>query len=543
MKNVIIISGLVLLILSIILLARFQLAPKTGVELDNQMKTKEPSVRRPPAVAGAFYPAGKKELQKQIKDLLSANGQMPNDQMIKLLIVPHAGYDYSGPVAAAGFNSIGDQKISRVILIGSSHQSWFEGAAIDQNDFWQTPLGKVEVDLEFGAKLTDQTAKIVFSSQLHSQEHSLEVELPFLQSVLNDFKIVPILIGSANKNTLEKLAGLISENFDSQTLVLISTDLSHYPNDETAKKVDQKTIEGILSGDTEKFEKNIQEQMSVGYPNLETCVCAEKAVIVGMLIARKLAKETPGVSPGSPGVKEASWQLIKYANSGDSDIGDPGRVVGYAAIIWAQPNYDPGSSSIKTERSGIVNGQDKYTSKQKELLLKIARETLESYLKDKTKPKYEIDDPKLNEKLGAFVTLTKNGQLRGCIGEFSPSEDPLWQVVQSRVIDAAVNDHRFSAVGFEELKEIEIEISVLSKPEKISDWRKIEMGKHGVVLRQGLNGGTFLPQVAAETGWDREEFLSQLCSQKAGLLSDCYKNPKTEIMVYTAEVFSESESG
>ncbi len=522
MKNAIIITGPALLILTVIFLAHSKLASKTGVELDNQMKTKPGSVRSA-AVAGAFYPADKEALQKQIKDLLSANDQMINDQMIKLLIVPHAGYDYSGPVAAAGFNTIKNQKINRVILIGGSHQSWFEGAAIDQNNFWQTPLGKVEVDLEFGKKLVDQSAKIVFSNQPHVQEHSLEVELPFLQSVLSDFKIVPILVGSTNKETLEKLADLISENFDAQTLVLISTDLSHYPNDETAQIVDQKTIEGILSGNTEKLEKNIQEQMSVGYPNLETCICGEKAAIVGMLTAQKLSEN-----------QGSDWQLVKYANSADSNIGDPTRVVGYAAIVYD----DPGSSG-----SNDSGSETNYSPKQRKLLLKIARETLEKYLKDGTKAEYEIDDPKLNEKLGAFVTLTKNGQLRGCIGEFSPAEDPLWQIVRNRAIDAAVNDHRFPAVSFEELKETKIEISVLSKPEKIDDWRKIEMGKHGVVLRQGLNGGTFLPQVAEETGWSREEFLSQLCSQKAGLPNNCYQDPKTEIMVYTAEVFSEDESG
>lgn len=171
-------------------------------------------------------------------------------------------------------------------------------------------------------------------------------------------------------------------------------------------------------------------------------------------------------------------------------------------------------------------------------LLKIARKTLESYLEDKKMLEIKIDDEELNQKMGVFVTLKKDGQLRGCIGEFEP-DMPLYKLVQQKVIDSAIHDPRFYPVETEELKSIKIEISVLSPWQKINDWRKIELTKHGVFIKRGGKGGTFLPQVAKETNWDLEEFLSHLCSDKAGLPADSYKDPKTEIFIYTAQVFAE----
>lgn len=527
MKNTLI----VLVVASLFLFSIFYIrnkSSKKNVELGSQMTTQKTSVR-PPAVAGSFYPADKNLLKKQVATLLSSSKQTPlrqdlEGQLVKLLLIPHAGYNYSGNVAAPGFNLIKGQKIARVIIIGDSHQELFQGAQIDDSGQWQTPLGKTEVDISFAEKLIDQENKIAFSSKPHQTEHSLEVQLPFLQTVLKSFKIVPILLSHTTTDSqIEKLVLSITENLDDKTLVLISTDLSHYPNYEVAQQVDKKTIDSILSGIPEQFDQTRKEQLEVDYPNLETCACAKRAVKAGMLIAQKLNQEVKG-----------NWQLIKYANSGDTPAGDKSQVVGYTSIAWTQEIDTPEASKEKQSQNG-------HTLEQKALLLKIARKTLESYLKDKTKPEYQITDPKLSEKLGAFVTLNKDGKLRGCIGEFSPAEEPLWQVVQNRVIDAALNDPRFSPVTLEELSKIEIEVSILSVPKKIDDWKKIEIGVHGVVIRQGARGGTFLPQVAADTGWTREEFLSQLCSQKAGLPANCYQNSKTEILVYTAEVFSENE--
>ncbi|MBU4375110.1 AmmeMemoRadiSam system protein A [Patescibacteria group bacterium] len=178
--------------------------------------------------------------------------------------------------------------------------------------------------------------------------------------------------------------------------------------------------------------------------------------------------------------------------------------------------------------------------KQQQELLNIARTSVENYIRSGRMPEFNIGDERLNRREGAFITLKNNGKLRGCIGQIIPSGNPLWQVVGDMAIAAAVEDDRFSPVSFEELEELEYEISVLSIPRKIDNWREVELGKHGVIIRKGSHIGVFLPQVADETSWSKEEFLSQLCSQKAGLSADCYKNDAdVELEVFTAQVFGE----
>ncbi|MBA3047337.1 AmmeMemoRadiSam system protein A [Patescibacteria group bacterium] len=178
--------------------------------------------------------------------------------------------------------------------------------------------------------------------------------------------------------------------------------------------------------------------------------------------------------------------------------------------------------------------------KQQQKLSHIARTSVENYIRSGVKPEFNGIDERLKLKQGAFVTLRKQGKLRGCIGQIIPSGKALWQVVRDMAVAAAVEDNRFLPVRAEELEELKYEISVLSAPRKINNWQGIELGKHGVIIKKGLRSGVFLPQVADETGWSKEEFLSQLCSQKAGLSADCYKNDAdVELEVFTAQVFGE----
>jgi len=307
---------------------------------------------RYPAVAGQFYPADKAVLQDQINSYLDRSEKIINhtSEIINLLIVPHAGYDYSGAVAAAGFKQIKNQRIKRVILIGCSHQTHFEGAAIDDNDFWLTPLGKVPVDKKFAESLDfARDNKIFFSSKPHIKEHSLEVQLPFLQTVLKDFKIVPILLGKINNLAIQQLARLIArlntrsvfdealDGFNTETLIIISSDLSHYPPYDIANQVDNETTKSILSGDINNFEQTISKQMACGYENLVTCACANTAIKLGMAIASKFTFKVKG-KYNTLKVNAAGWRLIKYANSGDvSGIKD--QVVGYAAIAFSLPSF------------------------------------------------------------------------------------------------------------------------------------------------------------------------------------------------------------
>ena len=483
---------------------------KSRAKKEKKMEEKLVSLRQP-AVAGMFYPGEKNILEKEIKTFLNETRPLVKKEgFLRILIVPHAGYEYSGGVAAAGFSQLEGQDYSTIILLGVSHQAYFQGAVIDENDAWETPLGQVVVDKELAKKIVDEVDGVSFDSRAHTQEHSLEVELPFLQSVLSDFKIVPILLGEVDEDLLKKIADFLSQNLQPDTLVVISTDLSHYPPYEIANQVDKATIDSILTGDPKKFGAKIEDQLKKGYSGLATCACGEKAVKVGMMLAQKLG--------------EGKWELIKYANSGDVEIGEKGRVVGYGAIGYYQ------KLKIKNEKLKI---------EEQKTLLEIARKTLESYLKDKKTPEFEIKEEELKQKLGAFVTLREDGQLRGCIGQIEPSEDPLWLVVQRMAIEAATKDFRFLPVTLDELKDIKIEISVLTKPEKIDDPNKIEFGKHGVIVKKGIHAGVFLPQVATENNWDLETFMGQLCSQKAGLPWDCWKKGEVDIYTFTAQVFEE----
>jgi AmmeMemoRadiSam system protein B/AmmeMemoRadiSam system protein A len=462
---------------------------------------------RPPAVAGVFYPDDKVQLDKILTSLINQSEKIPAEGKLRILLVPHAGIQYSGPTAAAGFKQIENSNYRRVTILGASHRAWFNHAAVFAKGAWETPLGKVEIDEDLAKNLINES-NILADNSPHQEEHCLEVELIFLQKVLKNFKIVPVLVSQTDENLINNLAQKIAQNFDDQTLLVISTDLSHYPPYEVAKKVDSQTIEAILSGDEEKFSQTIQNLENTGYPNLQTACCGHEAVKIGLKVGQLL---------------KVNWQKIKYENSGDT-AGEKSQVVGYAALGGFSKNL-PTSADWLDENA------------QKEAL-EIARKTLEEYLTSGKIPEISPKNPSLLKNLGAFVTLRKKGELRGCIGEFEPKE-PLYRVIQRMAIAAATEDPRFSPVTAPELGEIKIEISAMIPKRKIENWKEIELGKHGVVVQKGFHSGTFLPQVATETGWNLEEFLSQLCWQKAGLPPDCYKDPSTNLYVFEAQVFEE----
>lgn len=473
---------------------------------------------RSPAVAGSFYPSSEKDLNATLSALLNQAEIISSTESAKILIVPHAGISYSGQVAAWGFKQIEGKKFTRIILLGASHRAFFNHAAVYNKGLWETPLGKVEVDENLAKMLIDDK-EIVADLSPHQDEHSLEIELIFLQKVLKNFRILPILLSQTSEDLVNNLAQKISDNLDENTFLVISSDLSHYPPYEVANKVDGETIKAILSGKQEIFAKTVAIQESAGYQGVETCACGAEAVKVGLKVGEILGLE---------------FKKIKYANSGDppspsesEGFGGAGKsqVVGYAAIV----GYRKAASAT----------QPLDESAQKEALT-IARKTLEDYLKSPISPTSPISpkNKSLLELLGAFVTLRNKDELRGCIGEFEPKE-PLYQVIQNMAIEAATKDPRFLPVTKQELPEIKIEISVMTPKRKISHWQEIELGKHGVVVQKGFNAGTFLPQVATETGWNLEEFLSRLCAEKAGLPTDCYKNPTTNIFVFDAQVFAE----
>jgi AmmeMemoRadiSam system protein B/AmmeMemoRadiSam system protein A len=461
---------------------------------------------REPVVAGTFYPGSESELNSMVEEFFEKVELPELDKYIRGLIVPHAGYVYSGQVAAYSYKTLEGKNIDTVILIGNSHQAYFEGISVYEKGFYQTLLGKVAIDEDLAKKIIDANEKISFKENAHFQEHSLEVQLPFLQKVLKDFKIVPIIMGNDSPETIDILISALNNVINDNTLVIASSDLSHYPKYEDAQYSDNKVIEAILPGDRENLRDAISQLEKENIFNLQTCACGQGAIEVMM-----------GLMEGK------DIKLLKYANSGDVPVGDKSQVVGYAAIVFTSEK-----------------GENELGKEEQKRLLEIARESLETYIKEDKIIKVKEDSPLLNKPMGAFVTLKKHDQLRGCIGVFEATI-PLYQVVAETAISSAINDVRFTPVAKNELDELEYEISVLSPLKKVDSWKDIEIGKHGVRIRKGARGGVFLPQVATDNDWDLDTFMSVLCTQKAGLPSDCWKESDIDIYVFTAQVFDEED--
>lgn len=478
--------------------------------IDSQGYLPKRDIVRPAAVAGQFYPSNAAELTGMIDGFLKEARPPQAKGMIQGLIVPHAGYVFSGKVAGYGFKELQGEDIDTVIIIGNSHHARFKGASILQEGFYETPLDRVEVDSELAKAIAAENRTFMYQPVADMKEHSLEVEVPFLQSVLKGFKIVPILLGNDDDGEGQALADAILKHIKGKNVALIaSSDLSHYPSYNDAKFSDGKVIASILTGKVENLDTAATEIEKFGIKNLGTAACGMDAIKVVMEVMKGL---------GANEIK-----LLNAANSGDVS-NDRSRVVGYAAIGF-----------FGERRGGLLN-----KAEQKKLL-QIAKASVEGIVKNNKVPQFKEASKMLNENLGAFVTLRENGELRGCIGRFTPTDMPLYQVVIGMAAAAATEDMRFTPVTKAELGRIKYEVSVLSRLEPTSDWQDIRLGKDGVRLVKDGRGGVFLPQVATETGWDMDEFLGQLCSQKAGLSRECYKDPATKLFTFTAQVFGDQE--
>lgn len=474
---------------------------------DNPLKT------RPTAVAGQFYPVSAVILSKEIDSLLE-NAESRQFKNIRAIITPHAGYVFSGEVAASAFSQIDpERKYERIFLIGASHRVYLNGASINDRENYKTPLGTIEVDVELAKRLIKQNKIFQFSEEADHQEHSLEVQLPFLQKTLkNPFKLVPIIIGTDSKEVLKEIAAALEPYFTPDNLFVISTDFSHYPKYSDAIKVDDLTAKAIISNSSEKLVQVLNDNKKQNIGNLATSLCGASAVLTLLYL--------------SEGKTNLEFHEIQYRNSGDSQYGDHQRVVGYHAIVLTDNQADESFLTL--------------TGEEKKALLKIARSTLNTYIRE---GKYAEINPEeltstMKQLLGAFVSLHKNDELRGCIGRFNPDK-PLYTVVREMTVSAATQDYRFSKVKPEELKSIEIEISVLSPMKKITNIQEIILGKHGIYIRKNGRSGTFLPQVAVQTGWTVEEFLGNCAESKAGIGWNGWKDKDAEIFIYEAVIFAE----
>jgi MEMO1 family protein len=471
---------------------------------------------RVPAVAGQFYPGTATELRAMLAEFFAHTGQPVGKSPIEALIVPHAGYVFSGQVAASGYAQIDPQRsIDNVFLIGVSHNAAYDGAAVYVAGDFLTPLGRVPVNVEIGRSLLEHQTLFLENNRAQAIEHSLEVQLPFLQYHLKKpFKIVPVLLGTADPSICARLAQALRPFFGGKNLFIISTDLSHYPSYEDAVIIDRKTIDAVLSRSPDKLLQRVADNERTGTRELATSMCG----LGGVLLLQELV-----------GTDDAEkYSLVQYKNSGDVPAGKKNQVVGYAAIVVTRTQKEAESFHVRPE--------------DRRRLLTIARSTLETYLQTHQTPPVHLEQlsATLRTPCGAFVTLKKQGELRGCIGNFSGTEE-LAKTVQKMAVAAATEDYRFSPVSATELKGLDIEISVLSPMRKVMSPQEIQLGKHGIYIRKGNHAGTFLPQVAKETGWTLEEFLGHCAQDKAGIGWEGWKD--AELYVYEAEVFGESDNG
>ncbi|KPL20591.1 MAG: hypothetical protein AMS23_10705 [Bacteroides sp. SM1_62] len=471
---------------------------------------------RPPAVAGSFYSGDPDILRKDLEFLFSRALPGSTSGQVLAVIAPHAGYPFSGEVAASSYRQVdATRSYKNVFVIGSSHSYAFEGAAIYQSGDFETPLGVVPVNHNLALELTKRESAFIKDEQAHRNEHSLEVQLPFLQYYLEkDFQLVPILLGTRSPSTCQKIARALEPYLNEDNLFVISADFSHYPDYRNATEVDIRTAKAICSNSTEEFLSTIDENLEKNIPNLATSACAWPAILTLLYMTEQK-------------MDDISYKLVQYQNSGDSQHGDKSRVVGYCAIAVSL-------AGSKTEARFMLSTQDKKD------LLDIARLTLDNYIgKGLIQPvKNDHYSAALKTHTGAFVTLQKNGNLRGCIGRFEPDQ-PLYQVVRDMTISASTKDYRFKPVTPAELDEIELEISVLTPLIRIQDPSEIMLGLHGIYIKKGAKSGTFLPQVATQTGWTLEEFLGHCARDKVHI--GWYGWKDAEIYTYEALIFSEHE--
>lgn len=477
---------------------------------------------REAVVAGAFYPGDPSVLAADIDRYLDEAELPPLEGEIVAIISPHAGYMYSGAVAAHAYAPLRGRAFDSVIVVAPSHRFGFRGASVFGGDGYATPLGTVPVDRDLAQAIADEGKGLVYDPRAHAAEHSLEVQVPFLQRTLGDFSIVPIIMGDQGEPTIRLLAVQIAEAVRSargRVVLVASTDLSHFHAYDRAVSLDSVVLDRVNAFDPE----GLIESLSRG--ECEACGGGPMAAV--MMAARELGAGRSTV--------------VRYANSGDV-TGDRSQVVGYMAAVLTRPEREGGEpTSSEGGEGSSLRPYEGLSDDEKVSLLALARGAVEAAVGGGGPPESTLVSDALDTECGAFVTLHKAGRLRGCIG-YIRARKPLRQTVVEMAVGAALHDPRFPAVSAAEVPDLDIEISVLSPLEEVTDVSTIEVGVHGLVIQDAAHSGLLLPQVATEQGWDRDTFLEHTCL-KAGLPPDSWKRDGVVILKFTAEVFGEQSLG
>ena len=479
---------------------------------------------RAPAVAGQFYPADAATLRRAVETLL-AHARPAVAADVVAVVSPHAGYPFSGQIAADAMAQLKGRDPDVVIVLGANHAAPMgRGFALYPGRAFRTPLGEVAIDRDLATALLKAGANATATAAPHEGEHSIEVQLPFLQVVAPRARIVPIVVGTREPADTDRFGrALASALADRRALIVASSDLSHYPSAREALDSDRRTLEGIAGFDAPALTTQEREAEAGSRGSLVTVACGLGPVLVAMSAAKAL-----GAGRGT---------IVSYANSGDTALGDADRVVGYGAVVFHRDavRQAPG---VFGQSPRAVTGPPSATEKQ--ALLGLARGTFTQFLESQTLPlPRDVPADLHGRRQGAFVTLKTRGQLRGCIGRIL-HDGPLPQLVSMVAFEAAFRDPRFPPLGRRELDGVEVEISLLTTPRQVDAPRDIVVGRDGVVLRKSGRSAVFLPQVATEQGWTREKMLDQLCL-KAGLAERCWTD-SAELATFQAEVFGESHA-
>ncbi|HEY5911573.1 MAG TPA: AmmeMemoRadiSam system protein B [Verrucomicrobiae bacterium] len=466
---------------------------------------------RPPAVAGLFYPGEPRQLSKVLEGLLE---HAPSHYIPRLraLICPHAGYPYSGATAAAAYATLAGRDVQTAIILAPSHYAAFSGACVSSTDAYSTPLGLALISDK--AKTLGSTRPFVTDPKCYVErpawwrqapgpapepgrdtpetwEHSAEVQVPFLQKVAKGCRILPVIFGETDP---EAVAQALAPIIDEKTIVVASSDLSHYHSYAAARELDSRCLSAILALDMAKMKD--QE------------ACGKSPILALLHLAR---------------LKGWKAQLLDARNSGDA-TGEKERVVGYAGVAFYSP------------------GKDEFAASDRQFMLELARKTVASAVTTNLEPEVKNPPEKTTRKGACFVTLTKAGTLRGCIGNLI-AQGPLYQAIIDNARGAALRDPRFPPVSPGEVNEVKIEVSVLSEPQPLPFKSpddllgKLKPFEDGVLLRIGGRTATFLPQVWAQLP-DKVDFLDHL-AQKAGCERGAWRGKETSVSIYHVECFEE----
>ncbi len=519
---------------------------KTLSDVPNQINGNRDIHKSP--IAGSWYPKNQKKLSALLNNYLAQAPAVDDHQLEHPIafIVPHAGYIYSGLTAGYAYKILQQKQPKRILLIGPSHYSSFHGISFGNFGSYKTPLGEIAVDPS-AKKLLNECSLIKYHPDAHLHEHSLDIQIPFLQTIFPQSppKIIPLLVGHLEEEDYSILAQCLREFIDDNTVIIISSDFTHYGPRFSYHPFpyNNKTKDNIRNLDEQAVQiiSELNRKDFISFKNKTgITICGYRPIALLMELLPR----------------DCRLQQLYYDTSGQI-TGDFKNSVSYFSLAFFQKSvWERNNSNVTVNQEGLNTMGKKNTplqksnknnlllsSREKKTLLQLARDTLEKHLahedmSQQLETHYSLTS-NLQQHRGAFVTLKNKSKLRGCIGYIQPITS-LYETVQQNVINAGTRDSRFPPVKLNELSEIEIEISALSPPKLISSYKDIVLGKHGIILKKGVNQAVFLPQVAVEQNWDLAETLRHL-SLKAGLSGDAWKNPKAQFQVFIAEIFSEQD--